>query len=328
MRLWFTDGTEQPVPQLLLVLLWPAAVLAENLLDLGGAELAYRLLDDATAADATRRSVSLAQEQLASGPTWWATLGTLAAWPLLTGVWARLWGWRGRPVGTFSPALYATSALLPVGILVLGLLPAGPKPGAPSQADSRAPDATTAPPAGGSTTWGSMPPTPCPSPSRPAAPIRPKGLPSFHSPRVADTTGSASPTDNRMRSFRTLRVTSTEPLSGSLAQAQDVADRLTDVHWTLSPDGTLSASGADLPELRTAVVHDGTRLLRGERTRTTDVSATTTWVDARLHTQTGRTARLDLIRAATGVTHAVVACREFDSTVTTAARLTLQLEER
>ncbi|MGW2721744.1 M48 family metalloprotease [Streptomyces sp. NPDC001492] len=328
MRLWFTARTEQPVPQLLLVLLWPAAVLAENLLDLFGAALAYRLLGDTSAADATRRAASLAQEQLASGPTWWAMLGTFAAWPLLTGVWARLWGWRGRPLGTFSPALYATSALLPVLILSLGLLPAGPKPGAPSQADSRVPDATAAPTAGGSTTWGSIPPTPCPSPSKPAAPIRPQGLPSFDTPRVADPAGSASAADNRMRSFRTLRVTSTELLSGSLTQAQDMADRLAHVRWTLSPDGTLTVTGADLPEMRTTVVHDGTRLLRGERTRTTDVSATTTWVDARLNTQAGRTARLDLIRAATGVTHAVVACREFDSTVTTAARLTLQLEER
>jgi hypothetical protein len=38
--------------------------------------------------------------------------------------------------------------------------------------------------------------------------------------------------------------------------------------------------------------------------------------------------RLDLIRTATGVTHAVVACRAFDSRVTTAARLALQLDER
>lgn len=37
--------------------------------------------------------------------------------------------------------------------------------------------------------------------------------------------------------------------------------------------------------------------------------------------------RLDLIRAATGVTDAVIACRALDSTVTAAARLTLRLEE-
>ncbi|MFF3870859.1 hypothetical protein [Streptomyces sp. NPDC001978] len=77
-----------------------------------------------------------------------------------------------------------------------------------------------------------------------------------------------------------------------------------------------------------ASLHDGTRILHGDHTRTTDVSATTTWLDARLRTQTGRAMRLDLIRAATGITHAVVACQVFDSTVTTAARLTLQLEER
>jgi len=328
MRLWFTARSERPVPQLLLVLLWPAAVLTENLLDLCGAALAYRLLDDATAADPTLKAVSLAHEQLASGPTWWATLGTLAAWPLLTGVWARLWGWRGRPVATVSRALYATSALLPALILILGLLLAGAKPGAPSHADARASDAVTGAPAGGSAAAGPTLPTPCPSASKPAAPIRPEGLPSFDTRPVPGTPGSAARVGNRLRFFRTLRVSSIELLSGSLTQAQGTADRLAHARWTLSPDGTLTATGADLPELRTTVVHDGTLVLRGERTRTTDVSATTTWVDARLHTQAGRTARLDLIRAATGITHAVVACQEFDSTVTTAARLTLQLEER
>ncbi|MFF4275739.1 M48 family metalloprotease [Streptomyces sp. NPDC001536] len=328
MRLWFTTRTEQPVTQLLLVLLWPAAVLTENLLDLFGAALAYHLLGDPSSGDATWKAVSLSHEQLTWGPTWWAVLVALAVWPLIAGVWARLWGWRGRAAGTLSPAVYATSALLPLLILVLGLLPAGPKPGAPSQADSRAPDATAAPPAGGSTAAGPTLPTPCPSPSRPAAPGRPEGLPSFDAPRVPDTTGSAAPADTRMRSFRTLRVTSVEPLSGSLTQAQDIADRLAHARWTLSPDGTLATEDTGLPELRTTAVHDGTRLLHGEHTRTTDVSTTTTWLDARLHAQAGKTARLDLIRAATGVTHAVVACREFDSTVTAAARLAVQLEEQ
>ncbi|MFJ2239295.1 M48 family metalloprotease [Streptomyces sp. NPDC087859] len=327
LRLWFIARTEQPVAQLLLVLLWPAAVLAENLLDLFGAALAYRLLGDSPAGDATTKAVSLAREQLTSGPTWWAMLVALAVWPLLAGLWPRLWGWRGRAVGTLSPAVYATSALLPVLILILGLLPAVPKPGEPSQADSRVPDATAAPAAGGSKAAEPTLPTPCPSPSKPAAPARPEGLPSLDTPLRPDTTGSAAPTDTPKRSFRTLRVASVEPLSGSLTQAQDIADRLAHAHWTLSPDGTLTTLDADLPELRTTAVHDGTRLLHGERTRTTDVSTTTTWVDARLHPQAGPTARLDLIRAATGITHAVVSCREFDSTVTAAARLTLQLEE-
>lgn len=328
MRLWFTARTEQPVAQLLLVLLWPAAVLAENLLDLFGAALAHRLLGDSSADDAAWRAVSLAHEQLTSGPTWWAMLVVLAVWPLLAGLWPRLWGWRGRAVGTLSPAVYATSALLPMLVLVLGLLPTGPKPGESSQADSRAPDATAVPPAGGSTAAGPTMPTPCPSPSRPAAPGRPEGLPSFEAPRASDTTGSAAPADTRMRSFRTLRVASVKPLSGSLTQAQDMADRLAHARWTLSPDGTLTAEDTDLPALRTTAVHGGTRFLHGEHTRTTDVSTTTTWVDARLHTPAGHAARLDLIRAATGITHAVVGCREFDSTVTAAARLALQLEEQ
>ncbi|MER6184853.1 M48 family metalloprotease [Streptomyces sp. NPDC001652] len=328
MRRWFTARTEQPVAQLLLVLLWPAAVLAENLLDLLGAALAYRLLGDSPAGDATRRAGSLAHARLTSGPTWWAILAALVLWPLLAGLWPRLWGWRGPAIGTFSPAVYATSALLPVLILVLGLLPAGPKPGEPSQADSRAPDVTAAPAAGGSTAAGPTLPTPCPSPSRPAPPGRPEGLPSFDAPRVPDTTGPTAPANTPMRSFHTLRVASVKPLSGSRTQAQNMADRLAHARWTLSPDGTLTARGTGLPELRTTAVHDDTRLLHGQHTRTTDVSTTTTWVDARLHTQAGHTARLDLIRAATGLTHAVVACREFDSTVTAAARLTLQLQEQ
>ncbi|MEU6319353.1 hypothetical protein [Streptomyces sp. NPDC047009] len=60
-----------------------------------------------------------------------------------------------------------------------------------------------------------------------------------------------------------------QPLSGSLTQAQDVADRLAHVRWTLTTDGTLTADDADLPALRTTAVHGDTRLLSGERSRTT-----------------------------------------------------------
>ncbi|MGW0631184.1 M48 family metalloprotease [Streptomyces sp. NPDC002758] len=322
LRLWFTARTEQPVAQLVLMLLWPAAVLTENLLDLLGAALAYRLLGDSSTDGAVRTAVSLAHGQLTSGPMWWAMLGALAVWPLLAGLWPRLWGWRGRAVGAFSPVVYATSALLPVLALVLGLLPASPKPGEPSR------DGARVPATGGGTAGTASLPTPCPSPSRPTPPTRPERLPSFDAPQTPDTTSAAPPADGRTRSFRTLHVVSVEPLSGAPAQTQDVADRLSHVHWTLAADGTLTADGADIPVLHTTAVHDGTRILHGDHTRTTDVSATTTWLDARLRTQTGRTMRLDLIRAATGITHAVVACQVFDSTVTTAARLTLQLEER
>jgi hypothetical protein len=104
-----------------------------------------------------------------------------------------------------------------------------------------------------------------------------------------------------------------------------VADRLRGARWTLRDDGTLAADPAEVPVLRTTSVDATTRLLTGKRTRRTDVSATTTWMEARLVTGAGPTVRLDLIRAATGVTRAVVDCREFTSTSTTAQRLSLTL---
>jgi hypothetical protein len=104
-----------------------------------------------------------------------------------------------------------------------------------------------------------------------------------------------------------------------------VADRLRGARWTLRDDGTLAADLAEVPVLRTTSVDATTRLLTGKRTRRTDVSATTTWMEARLVTGAGPTVRLDLIRAATGATRAVVDCREFTSTSTTAQRLSLTL---
>lgn len=113
--------------------------------------------------------------------------------------------------------------------------------------------------------------------------------------------------------------------AATLSQAQEVADRLRGARWTLRDDGTLAADPAEVPVLRTTSVDATTRLLTGKRTRRTDVSATTTWMEARLVTGAGPTVRLDLIRAATGVTRAVVDCREFTSTSTTAQRLSLTL---
>ncbi|MEU6652771.1 M48 family metalloprotease [Streptomyces sp. NPDC046900] len=324
-RRWFASRTERPSVQLLLVLLWPAAVLAGNLLDLFGAVTAYRLLGGSYRAEATRKAVSLAREQLIAGPVWWAMLATIALWPLIAGAWSRLWGWRGQPSDTFSRAAYVASALLPLLAPAVGLLPVGPTAGGSSQqAGDQGPGVAATPPAGATAS-----PTPCPSRSRPPRPVRPEGIPSFSDARLSEDHGTARPTPDRTWSFRTLRVISVQPLSGSLTQAQDVADRLAHVRWTLTTDGTLTADDADLPALRTTAVHGDTRLLSGERSRTTDVSVITIWMDARLvRPPTGHTMRLDLIRTATGVTHAVVACRAFDSTVTTAARLALQLAEQ
>ncbi|MFD5521981.1 phosphotransferase [Streptomyces sp. NPDC127066] len=120
-------------------------------------------------------------------------------------------------------------------------------------------------------------------------------------------------------------VTSADPLSGTRSQAQEVADRLRGARWTLRDDGTPAADLAEVPLLRTTSVDATTRLLTGKRTRRTDVSATTTWMEARLVTGAGPTVRLDLVRAATGATRAVVDCREFTSTSTTAQRLSLTL---
>ncbi|SBT89822.1 Peptidase family M48 [Streptomyces sp. DI166] len=329
-RLWFAARTDRPVAQLLLVLLWPVAVLVENLLDLVGGAAAVRLLGDTTAAEAMRKAVALSHEQLVSGSLWWTVLGAFAVWPLLAVPWARLWGWRGREVGGFSPAAYAGSVLLPALLLALGLLTTAPEPAsdatAPAPSDSTGPapsDSTGPAPADGGTTGATSSPSTCPSPSRPAAPRRPEGLPSFE----ASDTAAPTVTDDGTRSFRTVRVATVTPLSGSLGQARSVATRLAHARWSLAPDGTLTTEGGEVPVLRTTSVQgDGTRLLRGEETRTTDVSATTTWVDARLVT-VGGTARLELVRAATGVTHAVVNCQEWDSTVTTAARLVVDLGE-
>ncbi|MFJ4008225.1 hypothetical protein [Streptomyces sp. NPDC090026] len=120
---------------------------------------------------------------------------------------------------------------------------------------------------------------------------------------------------------------SVQPLSGTPAQAQDMADRTVHARWTLRADGTLTTDTSNLPALHTTALSGTTRLLSGEQTRTTDVSTTTTWVEAQLLTPDGRPLLLHLTQAATGVTHAVVACQKFDTTVTSAALVVLELAE-
>ncbi|MFK0259523.1 hypothetical protein [Streptomyces sp. NPDC090445] len=124
MRRWFAARADHRPAQFLLVLLWPAALLAEAVLDLLGGAVAYRLLGGEwdTWGTATRTAVSLAHEQL-TGPLWWSMLAALALWPLIASGWPRLWGWTGPAVGSFSPSAYAMSALLPVTALLLGLIP-------------------------------------------------------------------------------------------------------------------------------------------------------------------------------------------------------------
>ncbi|MET8824997.1 M48 family metalloprotease [Streptomyces sp. NPDC004610] len=326
LRRWFTAHSRRTGAQVLLMLLWPVAVLVESLLDLLGAVVGYRLLGE-TPAEATRTALALLHDTLVTGPTWWGMLVLIALWPLFAGRWSRLMG-RGGPTatGTFPPRVYATALLLPALLLLLGLLTVRPTP-PPLPTTATGPTASASAsvpaPAGGGTL-----PSPCPTPSRPAPPEPPEGLPAFPTPPGADP-GQAAP--GTTRTFRPLRATAVQPLAGTRAQAaRDTADRLLRLRWTLTPDGTLTTTDPDLPALRTTAAYGEVRLLRGERTRTTEVSATTSWMEARLTLpgEEGGTARLDLVRAAIGVTHAVVACQVFDSTVTTAARLTLELEER
>lgn len=117
-------------------------MLAEALLDLLGGALAFRLLGGSwdTWGAATRKGLSLALEQLTAGPLWWSMLAALAVWPLIAGVWPRLWGWAGSAAGTFSPTVYAMSALLPVTALLLGLIPPPGEPTGSSQAAHRTPN--------------------------------------------------------------------------------------------------------------------------------------------------------------------------------------------
>jgi hypothetical protein len=106
---------------------------------------------------------------------------------------------------------------------------------------------------------------------------------------------------------------------------RDTRDRLAHTHWTWENDGTLTVGSAG-PRLRTTAIETDARVLRGASTVTTAVSATSTWVDARLRFPAARPAELTLIWAATSVTHAVVNCESFDSTVTAAARFVLILD--
>ncbi|MER5489924.1 hypothetical protein [Streptomyces sp. NPDC002490] len=316
LRRWFAAEPDRWARQLLLVLWWPAAVLVEALLDLLGGALALRLLGgewdgwDAAWGAALR----LAHDQLAGGPLWWGVLVALVGWPLVARRWPRGWGWHGGERGGLPRGAYATGALLPVVLLCLGLLPGPTGPGTVS--DGPAPSAT---PSAGP---GDLP-SPCPSRSAPAPPSPPTDLPSFEDPPPS---GAAPVAPGRERAFRTVRVRTVTPLSGTPpGTARDLADRLGRARWRLTADGTLTADLDAVPALRTTSVGGATRLLYGERTGTTEVSATTTWVWARLHTPGGRPPELHLVRAATLATRAVVACRASASTTTSAARLVLEL---
>ncbi|MFE1291156.1 M48 family metalloprotease [Streptomyces sp. NPDC058751] len=360
MRLWCVSRAGTTRVRLLSTLLWPLALLAQLLLTTLAAFPAYVLLG-ATGDRAARQVLALAHESLTGQPAWWTTLAVALVWPLVTGSHPARWdsptGLRpatggsvsshpatngpatggsatggpvtSRPRAARPATVYAAAVLLPAVVLLLGLLPLASRPAGGVFADDLATAAPTTPvpgtgTGGGAGGVGGATGTACPGRAAPRDPSRPPGLPVLTSGKPSPTGGDA---DHRPgpRTFRTLGVTSVEPVSGTRAQAREVADRLRRARWTLREDGTLAADPAEVPVLRTTYADATTRLLTGRRTRRTDVSSTTTWVEARLVTGAGPTVRLDLVRAATGNTRAVVGCREFTSTSTTAQRLSLTL---
>ncbi|MGW3667877.1 M48 family metalloprotease [Streptomyces sp. NPDC005141] len=322
MRIWCVSQGETTRVQLLSALLWPLTLLAQLPLAMVGAVSAYALLG-AEGDRATRQVLALAHESLVREPAWWATLAITLVWPLVTGV---------RPVRRDAAAVsrsakvHTAAVLLPAVLLLVGLLPLVSRPPGGVFPDDRAgptAPATRAPGGGGARAGATT--TACPSRAAPRDPTRPPGLPAF-TPGTPPPSGDPEPDRPRgTRTFRTLDVTSSDALSGTRDQAQDVGDRLRGARWTLHDDGTLTADRAEVPLLRTTSADATTRLLTGQRTEHTDVSATTTWMEARLVGGAGPTARLDLVRAVTRDMRAVVDCREFASTSSTAQRLSLTL---
>ncbi|MFB7380400.1 hypothetical protein ACFC6U_28605 [Kitasatospora purpeofusca] len=315
LRRWFAHRAGSPSAQLLLVSLLPLALLADLLLTTAGATVAYRLLD-VPWGRAAGRALSLADHQVTGGPEWWAVLAVLAVWPLLAPLWPRFWAPHGHPGGTLSPGPYATAALVPALVLAVGLAPWGTTADPVAKTTSPTSTATPVPPV--------LPLDPtataCPTPSPPAPPGRPTGLP--EPTTAADGLPSTDPAAVPPGTYRTARVVSAEPLLGTPRPlVDDVADRLAAAHWTLTADGTLTEDTGEPPLRRR------TGGLQGEKHTTTEVSATTVRTDADLRPAApdGPDLRLVLVRAAVGVNHAVIACRAFDATTTTAAVFVLDL---
>lgn len=318
LRIWFASREENVGAQLLLTLLWPSALLGQQLLAMLGAVPAYVLLG-ATRDRATSEALALAHAALTTQPAWWVTLAVALVWLLVTRVGSRP---GGVPEASRSSIVYATAVLFPAVVLLVGLLPLVSRPTGELFADEA--DGTAA--SAGAPRAADGTSTACPSPAAPPAPKRPQGLPRFRTGSGTASDGSAS--HQLPRNFRTLTVTSVEPLTGSASQAQDFGDRLRRARWTLHSDGSLTADLAEIPILRTTDVNDTTRWLSGQRTGHTDVSATATWLEARLVIDAGRPPRLDLIRAAARAMRAVVNCQEFTSTSSTAMRLSLTLSDQ
>ncbi len=335
LRIWCATRQESGAVQLLSALLWPSALLAQLLLAVLGAVPAYELLG-ASRERATREALALAHHALTADPAWWVTLAVVLLWPLVRrvrivsrGRIRRLRVAPGGRIAVTSARVHAAAVLFPATVLLAGLLPLVSRPSGGVFADDAndayerrpAPTGTPSGRAGGAGAAA------CPSPSAPAAPPRPRGLPSFADGPSPAPGGTALPPADAPRTFHAVAVASLEPLPGTRAQqAAAFGDRMRQAHWTLHHDGRLTADVPEVPALRSTGVRGTTRWLTGRRTDHTDVSATATWVEARLVVaRDGTPVRLDLVRAASQSLRAVVDCKEFTTTSSTGVRLSLTL---
>ncbi|MGA5699801.1 hypothetical protein [Peterkaempfera bronchialis] len=319
LRRWFAVRSGRFTADLALLLLWPASVLGTTAVATVMAVPEVHFLNRVPWGDSLHIALALGRGAISdSAPEWLAILALLLLWPLLAPLWPRLWGSRVEPpaVGAllagYPVRLYAAAAVLPVAVLLAGLLPHG------------AATALVQPAGDGTASAPAVSPS-CPEPHAPAPPRRPAvpGMPASASPAPTPDPAEVQ-AEVQARTFRTTVVVSATPLLGTKAQMHDVQDRLRHAVWTLGPDGSLVSTTGEGP-LHLTGSREGVLLLSGESTLTTEVSATTTWWQAQLRPTADHHAQLTLTRAASQAMHAVVACREFDSASTVAARFVLDL---
>lgn len=325
LRRWFLARADRTYAHAALMLIFPVAVAVDALIAFAGALIAYRWLGTSWLAGADS-AWAFTDRELTDGPQWWAVAACLVVWPVAARGWRRVWGWREGSSGAaglpLSRRAYAAAAVLPLTAITLGLATT-------SDDQSQAASTSTQ---GPSTTPDTSPrqprtadPSSCPSPTPPAPPTRPAGLPA--------TAGLGAVTDAQLTAaagtFRTTTVVRSEPLLNSSATtSQRLQDRYRPAHWTLDTNGTLTGTATGDPPLQVTAADGNTLVLHGSQTATTSVSATTTWLDARLDLSPGRAPELTLVRATTTVSHAVVNCTAFDQTNTSAGRVVLLLDRQ
>ncbi|MEV6568068.1 hypothetical protein [Streptomyces kronopolitis] len=136
LRLWCLARARRPVVPLLLWTAGPVALLLHAVVLTAGGVLGLLALGDPPGA-ALATALALAHRGLLTPPVWAALTVLPLAWPLLAGVWGRLWG---APRAASPPAaagsapfretsrarrlpLPLTAALLPLAVLAVALLP-------------------------------------------------------------------------------------------------------------------------------------------------------------------------------------------------------------